>query len=488
MTDVDTPKNLNNTFLSEMTEGFVIHEIIYKDDDTIDFKYVDMNNAFEKMIGKTNYELYHYTLRELFPNISQEFIAICKDIVENGNSTFFVEYFKDINKKFTIKAFKTGDNKFAFICTDISEEYINNGEYEYLIGHELNNFRIESILGSGAMGIVFKGFDIVLNRPVALKVLKKEFSNEENVVKRFKQEAEILAKLNNKNLVNIYTIETDLNTGLIFISMEYVEGEKLSYHIQKHFEWYWYLFVIYTCLLALKYAHNEGVIHRDLKPANILISKNTDVKIVDFGLSKYINKADSFLTKEDDILGTPLYIAPELWDSSKNTSPKCDIYSLGVVFYECIAKKHPFNGDTFIELYRNINTVQPRSLKEYDENIPDELNDVIINKMMHKDPEKRPNIDDIYNIFCSIIEKYSTEISYNGRDYKFIDNIYNDMKVNKIMNMDEAINNLSVAQSLKKEKSLVLSSYNKDMKYVMYIIIGFMSMLSFFLLYLIYTY
>lgn len=289
-------------------------------------------------------------------------------------------------------------------------------DYNKFLNTTFDNFYIEKIIGEGGMGVVYKAFDRTLNRYVALKVLKKEHISKENkLLERFKLEAMNVASLQHPNIINVFSV--GYCNSLNYIAMEYVKGEKLSDLLySKNLNINKSLNIIYKVAKALEYSHSVGIIHRDIKPANIMISEvNNEVKVVDFGLSKTILSGDTNISRYGDIIGTPIYLAPELWESSTNVSFKCDIYSLGVVLYECVTGSFPYKGDNNNTLYKSIllnNYIEAISINP---DIPIELNN-LINKMLKRESSFRINIEEVifdlenilnnnnYNLSSSIIK------------------------------------------------------------------------------------
>ncbi|MBI3099712.1 MAG: protein kinase [Planctomycetes bacterium] len=243
------------------------------------------------------------------------------------------------------------------------------------------------------MGTVFKGYDEALEREVAIKVLSKQLSEDPETVKRFKQEACSAAKVTHPNIVHIYTRGEE--DGRSYFVMEYVAGRSLGQEVQeqgrapveKAVAW------IREAALALKAAHQQGIIHRDIKPSNILLDSCGTVRIADFGLAKVV-KADLGLTKTGMVVGTPFYMAPEQGKGGI-VDHRADIYALGVTLYHLLVGRVPFDGGTPLEVM----------LKHVSDPIPvpkdtvlESRRDVrrVVEKMMAKDANDRyANYDDL---------------------------------------------------------------------------------------------
>lgn len=212
------------------------------------------------------------------------------------------------------------------------------------IGDKIRDYKIVSKIGEGGMGAVFLAYDEILDRKVALKVLNPFLTQNEQFVERFKLEAKVQASLNHKNIVTLHSfIQED---SRYFIAMEYVNGktikeilrDKGAFSEQKAKEYFLQI------LDAIGFAHSLGIVHRDLKPSNILIDVNDNVKIMDFGIAKILG--DKNLTSTGTRMGTIYYMSPEQIKADKNIDQRTDIYSLGIVFYEMLTGRVPFNTET----------------------------------------------------------------------------------------------------------------------------------------------
>ena len=237
-------------------------------------------------------------------------------------------------------------------------------------------------IGRGGMGVVYKARDNHLNRIIALKLLPKNISENETVLKRFSAEARSAAKLNHVNIVTLYDFQQA--GGRSFITMEYVEGVTLKklMGLVNNLPLSKALKIIYQTCQGLDYAHRQGIIHRDIKPSNIMISKQNVVKIMDFGLAKV--QGEDSLSDIGTISGTVLYMSPEQLVGAK-LDRTTDIYSLGLVFYELLTLKHPFaDGDP---AYHHVHTkpAPPSTLRG---DVPASL-DAILLKCLEKERSKR---------------------------------------------------------------------------------------------------
>lgn len=247
-----------------------------------------------------------------------------------------------------------------------------------------DRYKIINKIGSGGTADVYLAWDGKLNRYVAIKILSKTYASEKNFVARFKKEAQILARLNDPNIVAIYDWGQFDNS--YFICMEYVEGQSLEEIIDKQgiiSPEVTARYAIQICS-ALEVAHKNNLIHRDIKPQNIIVTPDGTVKITDFGIAKSLIEDN---TKTINILGTAYYISPEQ-AQGKILSYSTDIYSLGVVLYEMLTADLPFRGENSIEIslkHINEKPIRPSALVS---NIPPEIEKILMH-CIEKNPQKR---------------------------------------------------------------------------------------------------
>ena len=209
----------------------------------------------------------------------------------------------------------------------------------------LPGISVTKAVGHGGMGAVYRGRQISLDREVAIKILPREIQQSQQLGERFQREAQTLAKLNHPNIVSIY--DFGQVEGLYYFVMEYVDGVTLRETIQsKTVSPEAALKMIPVICDALQFAHSRGVVHRDIKPENILVDRDGQLKIADFGLAKMLNRdgqaaTEKELTGTQQVMGTAKYMAPEQMTTSKSVDHRADIYSLGVVFYELLTGEAP---------------------------------------------------------------------------------------------------------------------------------------------------
>jgi serine/threonine protein kinase len=242
-------------------------------------------------------------------------------------------------------------------------------------------YKILSELGAGGMGIVYHGVDVMLEREVAIKKLRPEFSRTPDIAERFRREAKIQARLNHPNIAHLYSFFQDGDS--FYIVMEFVDGTPFSRLTPM--PWPQALVMFLEILEGLEYAHSLGVLHRDLKPDNIMVGPQGEVKITDFGIAHVLGSVRQ--TREQNLVGTLSYICPELI-SSKEISARSDIYSLGILLFEIISGKLPFTAENDFALLHQHLEVEAPLLSTAAPGIPRFLDKAIFTAL-RKEPEKR---------------------------------------------------------------------------------------------------
>lgn len=249
----------------------------------------------------------------------------------------------------------------------------------------LNRYELLEKIGEGGMGIVYKAKCTLLNRFVAVKILKAELNDNETFILRFKREANSIAGLSHQNIVNIYDIGSEKNIN--FIVMEYINGKTLKQIIKENKKPFLKntLDIAIQIAEALQYAHENNIIHRDIKSDNILITENNVAKLTDFGIAKVTNSKT--ITNSNNIIGSVHYFSPEQ-AKGKYVDFRTDIYALGIVMYEMFTGKLPFNGDTSISIalmHIQEPVIPPKKVSiDISENI-----NLIILKALEKEPINR---------------------------------------------------------------------------------------------------
>jgi serine/threonine-protein kinase len=261
------------------------------------------------------------------------------------------------------------------------------GQAQVPIGERLGSFRIDSVVGSGAMGVVYRGTNEKTGRTVAVKVVGTEFAQGGKIRDRFEREAEILQQFRHPGIVRFFAVGRFRGTS--YIAMEFVQGVTLEKIILDRGDLPWREVVelgIQICD-ALQYAHEHGVVHRDLKPSNLMVTADGKIKLTDFGIAKDLDA--TALTATGRTLGTAAYMAPEQIKGTPPVSHKTDLYAFGVVLYQMLTGKPPFEGNSPVVLmHSHLNEPAPRPSAKVHE-IPKALDELVVN-LMAKAPADRP--------------------------------------------------------------------------------------------------
>ena len=257
-----------------------------------------------------------------------------------------------------------------------------------------NRYRIIKELGEGGMGKVFQAEDLKVSEIVALKILKTEKIREEDDVKRFIRELKLARKIVHKNVIRIHDL--DQLDDILYISMQYIDGKTLKQMsgmglrltIQKTIE------VLSEICEGLEAMHNheEKIVHRDLKPQNIMMDNTGKTYILDFGIARPV--CGETVTGPNQRVGTPLYMSPEQINCEK-IDERTDIYQLGIIIYELVTNRHPFEGKKGKELYRHHLSVEPEPPSKYNSEVPKYLEKIILTCMAKKPGERYANVQEI---------------------------------------------------------------------------------------------
>lgn len=256
-----------------------------------------------------------------------------------------------------------------------------------LIGKKLDGrYLIESLIGVGGMANVYKGRDVRTGNQIAVKVLKEEFLDNEELVRRFKNESKAISILNHPNIVKVYDVS--VTDQLQYIVMEYIDGITLKEYLKQRngaLTWKEVVHFATQVLSALDHAHSKGIVHRDVKPQNIMLQADGSIKMMDFGIARF-SRAQS-QTVSDKAIGSVHYISPEQ-AKGDHTDARTDIYSVGVMMYEMLSGKLPFDGTGAVSIAIMQISEKPKPLAEVAPNIPVGLRQ-ITEKAMEKDPADR---------------------------------------------------------------------------------------------------
>ncbi len=257
-----------------------------------------------------------------------------------------------------------------------------------------DRYELHRQIARGGMADVFLARDLLLDRPVAIKVLFDQFSKDQQFVERFRREAQRAANLNHPNIVSVF--DWGEESGTYFIVMEYVEGRSLaeiirtegSIHPDKVAE------ISSEVAAALSFAHRNGIVHRDVKPGNVLVAPNGHIKVADFGIARALANVQSELTQAGTVMGTATYISPEQAQGME-VDPRSDLYSLGVMIYEMLSGHPPFTGETPVAVaYQHVQD-SPISLRAAGVSVAESLEAVTM-KLLAKNPVNRyPTAEDL---------------------------------------------------------------------------------------------
>lgn len=253
-------------------------------------------------------------------------------------------------------------------------------------------YELQELIGGGGMADVYKAKDRLLDRAVAVKILHQQYANDEEFVDKFRQEALAAAKLAHPNIVNIYDVGEE--AGSQYIVMEYVSGPTLKEVIQQKgcLEPVEAVRIAKEIASALESAHRHNIVHCDIKPHNILMMPDGHVKVTDFGIARAVSS--STMTYSGNVMGSVHYFSPEQAKGTVITT-KSDVYSLGVVLYEMLTGRLPFNGETSVGIALKHLQEEPVPIRQLKPSIPPVL-EAIVQKAMSKDPADRPNSTELY--------------------------------------------------------------------------------------------
>jgi serine/threonine protein kinase len=272
--------------------------------------------------------------------------------------------------------------------------------FSLLEGEKFGPYLIKEKVGQGGMGAVYKVYDPVLDRIVALKVILdgQEMSGEQ--VERFKREAKAIARIKHRNIVSIYHID---ETPRHYFTMDFIEGENLSLWIQRERISIEDAGQIVSKLAsALSEAHENGIIHRDLKSSNVMLDEAGEPHLMDFGLAKLENE-ETRITRTGEMLGTPEYMAPEQIDPHYGqVDERSDIYSLGVILYEMLTRKAPFSGTAVRVIWQKLNQ-DPPPPRDHNPDIPAELESICLKALARSQDERFRSAGEFHDALALVI-------------------------------------------------------------------------------------
>ncbi|MGH7595594.1 MAG: protein kinase domain-containing protein [bacterium] len=330
-----------------------------------------------------------------------------------------------------------------------------------MLGKTIDKFRLDAVLGEGGMGIVYRAWDMVLERPVALKMIHRQHAPNKISFQRFLAEAKILAKLDHPNIVQVHDLLE--HEGNWFIVMQYIEGMTLAQIIEREGPMPYQRFspVCKQILSALGYAHRAGVIHRDIKPGNVILAREGTVKVTDFGLAK--SEHGLALTQSSAIAGTLYYMPPEQVKNLANVDHRSDLYALGMTLYEMLAGRTPFSpGSPPVDIMNAILQEQfppPGRLFAF---VPEPLSEIVM-KALAKDPTKRyQNADEMLNAITQF--EYQVDHATTGKlpAKKAVDTFSRDLSSPGPLSSPQAAPDKSERLSAKQGPSAISSRPGRD--------------------------
>jgi eukaryotic-like serine/threonine-protein kinase len=282
----------------------------------------------------------------------------------------------------------------VMFCPFDGQPLTGKAEIDIRIGTLLDDkYRLETKIGEGGMGTVYKATHVHMEIPVAVKILHSILASDQSAVERFRREARAAAQIRHPNAVSVTDFGVTKKEGIAYFVMEFLEGEDLRNKIKKKKQLDYeeaFLILNQTCL-AVQAAHNIGIIHRDLKPDNIWLVKEKEgieqVKVLDFGIAKLRGYSDNRLTLTGAIVGTPYYMSPEQC-TDEELSPRSDVYSLGIILYEMLTGKVPFDGFSPTAIIVKHVTEPPMPIHDLRPGIPGQIEEVVL-RALEKKPENR---------------------------------------------------------------------------------------------------
>ncbi len=254
------------------------------------------------------------------------------------------------------------------------------------IGKKLEGrYEILELIGFGGMAIVFKAYDLLGKRYVAVKILKDEYLESEDFKRRFRNESKAIALLSHPNIVKV--LDVNFSDNIQYIVMEYIDGITLKEYIEQQGSVKWKEAVHFTVqiLRALQHAHDNGIVHRDIKPQNVMLLEDGTIKVMDFGIARFARESGKTLS--DKAIGSVHYISPEQAQGAP-TDEKTDIYAVGVILYEMLTGRVPFDGDTPVSIAIKQMQIEPTRPTQIKPDLPMGLEEIIL-RAMQKEPALR---------------------------------------------------------------------------------------------------
>jgi serine/threonine protein kinase len=277
-----------------------------------------------------------------------------------------------------------------------------------MAGKMIDKYKIVSVVGEGGMGKVYKAIHPTLKKHIIIKRLS--ISTTKTLSERFKREASVMMSFRHENIVSVY--DHFKHGKSYFIAMEYIDGISLEDLVdrKKRIPPLAAALIFREICRGLQYAHHKGVIHRDIKPDNVLISKNGDVKLFDFGIAMVEAEAEKELTKTGVVMGTPSYMSPEQIKDAKHVDKRTDIYSMGIMLYQMVTGKKPYPGGFSAETIHKITKGMYVKPTKFVPKLPRIFKKVIKKSMHHKINKRYGDLEHVINLFSRFLKKYKTPV------------------------------------------------------------------------------
>lgn len=275
-------------------------------------------------------------------------------------------------------------------------------------------YRVEKVIGAGGMGVVVAARHTKLDEPVALKLLRPQVMRSRDEVQRFLREGRACSKLKSEHVVRILDLG-ELPGEVPYLVMELLEGRDLAAVLRDHgpLSVTQAIDSVLEACEAVAEAHALGIIHRDLKPANLFLARvhggSAMVKVLDFGISKLHDEADLSLTTTRALMGSPLYMAPEVMRSARDADARSDVWALGCILYELLTGYTPFQGETVTELCARVLEETPRAMARFRDDVPSGLEAVILRCLAKKPDDRFPTILDLATALASFSGRKGAE-------------------------------------------------------------------------------